>query len=174
MTHNEQIQSKLLRMEATALFAQIEQAIGPCTHSISDYRAYLYAPRQIEGVPVDMYIEREAHIGKVGENWWVMNLEIEGKERETELLRRLEPLRQEGYYVGVGSENLDRQMRFSLGLYGAAQMRLYISPALTMPAFASMLRLVALTEPPSSQEQESDDDYAFDDGLILGDWQTWK
>lgn len=173
MTHAEQIQSKLLRMEATALFSQIEQAIGACTHSISDYRAYLYAPRQIEDIPVDMYVEREAHIGKPGENWWVMNLEIEGKERETELLRLLEPLRQEGYYVGTGSENLDRQMRFSLGLYGAAQMRLYISPALTMPVFQSMLRLVSMTEPLSTQ-QADEDDYAFDDGVLFGDWQTWK
>lgn len=173
MTRDEQIQSKLLRMEATALFAQIEQAIGSCTHSISDYRAYLYAPRQISGIPVDMYIEREAHIGKAGENWWVMNLEIEGKERETELLRALEPLRAEGYYVGTGSENLDRQMRFSLGLYGAAQMRLYISPALTMPVFASVLRLVNLTEVPTTAGSD-DEDYGFDDGVLFGDWQTWK
>lgn len=173
MTHAEQIQSKLLRMEATALFAQIEQAIGPCQHSISDYRAYLYAPRQIGNIPVDMYIEREAHIGQVGENWWVMNLEIEGKERETELLRLLEPLRTEGYYVGTGSENLDRQMRFSLGLYGAAQMRLYVSPALSMPVFDSLLRLVAMTQPASVTDAE-DDDYGFDDGVLFGDWQTWK
>lgn len=174
MTHEEQIQSKLLRMEATALFAQVEQTIGPCTHSISDYRAYLYAPRQIGGIVVDMYIEREAHIGRVGENWWVMNLEIEGKERETELLRLLEPLRAEGYDVGSGSENLDRQMRFSLGLYGAAQMRLYISPGLTMPVFASMLRLIAMTEPCATQDSSEEDDYAFDDGVLFGDWQTWK
>lgn len=174
MTHDEQIQSKLLRMEATALFAQIEQAIGPCTHSISDYRAYLYAPRQIGDIAVDMYIEREAHIGKIGENWWVMNLEIEGKERETALLHLLEPLRAEGYDVGAGSENLDRQMRFSLGLYGAAQMRLYISPSLTMPVFSSILRLVSMTEPPVGTEAEQDEEYAFDDGVLFGDWQTWK
>lgn len=174
MTHAEQIQSKLLRMEATALFAQIEQQIGPCTHSISDYRAYLYAPRLIADIPVDMYIEREAHIGQVGENWWVMNLEIEGKERETELLRWLEPLRQEGFYVGTGSENLDRQMRFSLGLYGAAQMRLYVSPDLHMPVFQSVLRLISLTQAPSGTPSAPDDDYGFDDGVVFGDWQTWK
>lgn len=173
MTHAEQIQSKLLRLEATALFAQIEQAIGPCTHSISDYRAYLYAPRQIRGIAVDMYIEREAHIGLASENRWTMNLEIEGKERETELLRLLEPLHAEGYSVGSGSENLDRQMRFSLGLYGAAQMRLSISPALTMPVFPSILRLVSLTDAIISTDPH-DDDYGFDDDVLFGDWQTWK
>lgn len=171
---NELIQTKLMRMEATALFAQIETEVGPCLKSISDYRAYLYLPRQIAGIAVDVYIEREAHIGRVGENWWVMNIELEGKEAEVAVLRALESLRTEGYDVGTGSENLDRQMKFSLGLYGAAQMRLFVSPSLAMPVFDSMLRLIRFTQPRSADEADTEDDYGFDDGVVFGDWQTWK
>lgn len=186
MTHLELVQSKLLRMEATALFAQIEQLVGPCTRSISDYRAYLYMPREIAGIPVDVYFEREAHIAPAAvpgapaldsrpRNLWVMNIEIEGRGNESHLLPVLETLKAEGYDVGMGSENLDRQMKFSLGLYGAAQMRLFVRPASDMPVFDSILRLVRFTDPVSADRAASpDDDYGFDDGVLFGDWQTWK
>lgn len=177
MTKQEQIQSKLLRMEATALFAQIDAMLGTVTiHSISDYRAYLYRPMNYRGISVDLYLEREAHVGKAGDNLWSLNIEVEGKERQCRVLALLEPLRTEGYDISEGSENLDRQMKFSMGLYGACQQRIFVKPRVTMPVFESVMRLMHYMEEGRTADlpdDETNDDTDFPD-VIFGDWQTWK
>lgn len=175
MTHTQQIQSKLLRMEATALFARVEERLGQtCVHSISDYRAYVYLPMTLSGIPIELYIEREAHVGSVGENRWLYHFEVEGHQHKTDLIALLEPLRRMGYELTSGSENLDRQMRFSMGLYGACQMRLTIRPEVASEPIRMVLQMLDFLLPlktENSVQESPEDDFPE---VIFGDWQTWK
>lgn len=174
MTHAQQIQSKLLRMEATALFARIEERMGQtCVHSISDYRAYVYLPMTLSGIPVELYLEREAHIGSVGENRWNYHFEVEGRQHKTDLLAVLDGLRSRGYELTSGSENLDRQMRFSMGLYGACQMSLTVRPDIHSEAIGAALGLLDFLLPLRTETTVTNEEDDFPD-LIFGDWQTWK
>jgi len=200
MTEKErQIQSKLLRMEAQAVFSCMEESIRGdrwwffrearrvgypyrVDKSMSDYRSWMRMDYWICGIPVDIYLEREIHQERVGKNQWTCSIYVEGKGRETELQNHLQPLKELGYEVGSGNENLERQMNFSLGLYGACQMHVIIYPRADSSAIGSMMTLFDFLDeknrnvgmPLRSREQDDANEYDFDDNVIFGDWQTWK
>lgn len=183
MTERElQIQSKLMRLEATALFAKITMQLESISRArninkgISAYSAWLRLDYSLAGIPLEIYIERELHSA------WKYTLHVEGKEREHYLMELLQPLREAGFEVSDGNENLTRQINFSLGLYGACQMHILIRPSDAMPVMeapATLLRIMEQintdTTPVVTDPELADDDtYGFDDGVIFGDWQTWK
>ncbi len=155
------------------------------SQSISPYRASLHFRYVHDSHLYDAYLEREAHVGHIGEDLWTLSFPgIEGKTAASLLRERLAPLRQEGFDIPNGEEYLDRQMNFSLGLYAACLMRVDVKFPIFAPAFSSFCRIfdhLEALQPDrldlkaiEQQINQAADD--ADDGMdmMLGDWQTWK
>lgn len=192
--------SNLMKMEAMILFTQIKNQLESprwfffdearrqgfslqLSQSISPYRASLHFRYVHCGNLYDAYLEREAHIGQLGDDMWKLSFPgIEGKTQAQILRDHLSPLRDEGFDIPNGDEYLDRQMNFSLGLFASCLMRVDVSfPISTapFPAFCRTLDLLNgyeskdyicladLTRPMQDEDDEMPD-------LMLGDWQTWK
>lgn len=192
------VNSKLLRMEATALFARIGQAAAGdrwwffaearrvhypsrIDQSISAYRAWMRLDYSLSGVPIEIYLERDAETLRT--SGWNYSIYVEGKGRETQVLDMLKPLSDAGYRISNGNENLERQMNFSLGLYGACLQHIVITPPsdgriALEAAMAFMDALDAINRSLGCElvvpDTQDDDDYGFDSDVIFGDWQTWK
>ena len=191
--------SNLLKFEATILFTQIKNQLDSSrwfffdearrqgfsiqlSQSISPYRAYFHFRYVHGGILYDAYLEREAHVGEIGEDLWTLSFPgIEGKTQASLLREHLHPLRSEGYDIPNGEEYLDRQMNFSLGLFASCLMRVDVRFPITTAPFPAFCRVMDLLESyPHTTIQyatleappQEDDDDAPD--LMLGDWQTWK
>lgn len=197
----------LMKMEAMSLFANIRaqanterwwyfrelKALGKpvrIEQSISPYRASLYCDYIYKGIVCQLFLEREAHVGNLGENLWTLSFcGIEGKVKALTLQEALKPLQAEGYYIPNGNENLERQMNFSLGLYGACLMHVDIKFPIDQPPLTCALHVLDIIDQsnatdsdpislildrlykekanhPTSDDEESD--------IMMGDWQTWK
>ena len=159
--------------------------------SISPYRASLHWDYIFRGIECQVFLEREAHVGEIGEDLWTMSFSsIEGKVNALTLQECLKPLQNEGYYIPNGNENLERQMNFSLGLYGACLMHVDVKFPINQPAVMCAQHVLDVIEKAnedyeqsltdiikridkerasnsSSEEEENDD-------IMMGDWQTWK
>lgn len=192
--------SNLLKFEATMLFTQIRNQLESSrwfffdearrqgfstqvSQSISPYRASLHF-RYVHGRCLyDAYLEREAHVGQIGDDLWTLSFPgIEGKTSAKTLREHLAPLRDEGFDIPNGEEYLDRQMNFSLGLFAACLMRVDVKFPIGQKPFPAFCRVMDELERYESHGQcdfrtletqsEQDDDTAPD--MMLGDWQTWK
>jgi len=196
-----------MKMEAMSLFAQIRsqaqtdrwwyfsemRQLGRpvrLDQSISAYRASLYWDYVFRGIECQIYLEREAHVGQVGEDMWTLSISgIEGKVNALTLHDYLKPLQAEGYYIPNGNENLERQMNFSLGLYGACLMHVDVKFPISQPPIPCALHVIDTLEKANSSsgepladilkkiesERESHVSDADDDtDIIMGDCQTWK
>ena len=193
--------SALLKFEATMLFTQLRARIGSdrwpffsearrqdfslqLTQSISPYRASFHLRLVHCSVLYDAYIEREAHVGRIGDDLWTLSFPgIEGKTQAALLRDHLSPLRADGFDIPNGEEYLDRQMNFSLGLYAACLMRVDVRFPVNEPALPAICRvfdlLAQFDDTPQGcsfarleQAAQSSDDDAPD--ILFGDWQTWK
>lgn len=197
-----------MKMEAVALFAGIRaqaqtdrwwyhaemRRLGrPVTfeQSLSPYRASLRWDYVFAGIDCQVFLEREAHVGRPGEDVWMLSFSgIEGKVKALTLHDHLKGLQQQGFYIPNGNENLERQMNFSLGLYGACLMHVDVhfppdqkplSSALTVldlldrdnhaatPSLETMLGEIEARRQAALALDENDDP-----DVIMGDWQTWK
>ena len=197
-----------MKMEATALFAAIKaqakssrwwyfaemQRLGRAVvfeQSISSYRASLHWDYLFDDIDMQIYLEREAHIGKIGENRWTLSCSgIEGKIKALKLQEHLKLLQQEGFYIPNGNENLERQMNFSLGLYGACLMHVDIVFPVHQPPLPCVFKVLdlldqenkkstpsleeALNELSARQAAAQATDSDDDQDIMMGDWQTWK
>lgn len=207
MSLTDQKRTAIMKMEAMTLFAHIRaQANGErwwyfvamramgrpvrIDQSISPYRASLHWDYIFRGIECQVFLEREAHIGQLGENMWSMSFSgIEGKVKALTLHDYLKPLQDEGYYIPNGNENLERQMNFSLGLYGACLMHVDVKFPVNQPPVACALRVMDLLDKANQENEEplseviarieeekknlaSDED--DDPDIMMGDWQTWK
>lgn len=201
-------QSSLMKLEAMALFAGVRahtstdrwwyfaemRRVGRpvrLDQSLSPYRASLYWNYLFLGIDCQVYLEREALIGRPGEDMWKLSFSgIEGKVHALTLQDHLKPLQQEGFYIPNGNENLERQMNFSLGLYGACLMHVDVHFPTNQPPLPCVLRVLDLLEADNrsqslpieqllqalderrasllAQDEEEDPD------VMMGDWQTWK
>ncbi len=191
MDKSTQIASKLLRMEANALFATVQVHTNcdqwwffaearaahlpiPMDKHISDYRAWMSIDYQLCSIPVSLYLERELHQS------WTFTIHVEGKANEKLILEWLTDLTKEGFDIGDGNENLTRQMNFSLGLYGACLMHIVLYPPQDKSVMDSTMALLNYLDsinrahPQKISIATEDDDYGFDDNVLFGDWQTWK
>lgn len=193
--------SNLLKLEATILFTQIKNQLDTSrwfffdearrqnfsllySQSISPYRASLHFRYVHCGILYDAYLEREAHVGAIGESHWILSFPgIEGKTQASMLRDHLAPLRQEGFDIPNGEEYLDRQMNFSLGLYASCLMRVDVRFPQHEPAFAAFCHVMDLLEEHSQQNSTPlyasliatpQDEEEDSPELIMGDWQTWK
>lgn len=198
----------LMKMEAMSLFANIRaqanterwwyfrelKTLGKSVRieqSISAYRASLYWDYIYKGIECQVFLEREAHVGKLGENLWTLSFSgIEGKVKALTLQEALKPLQVEGYYIPNGNENLERQMNFSLGLYGACLMHVDVKFPIDQPPLTCALHVLDIIDQANAEDSEpmsmiinrldkekanhqtSDDDEESD--IMMGDWQTWK
>lgn len=198
----------LMKMEAMSLFANIRaqanterwwyfrelKTLGKSVRieqSISAYRASLYWDYIYKGIECQVFLEREAHVGNLGENLWTLSFSgIEGKVKALTLQEALKPLQVEGYYIPNGNENLERQMNFSLGLYGACLMHVDVKFPIDQPPLTCALHVLDIIDQANAEDSEpmsmiinrldkekanhqtSDDDEESD--IMMGDWQTWK
>lgn len=201
-------QTNLMKLEAMALFASVRAQAATnrwwyfeqrrallkpvrIDQSISPFRASLFFDYIFCGIECQVFIEREAHVGKLGENMWSISISgIEGKVNALTLHNHLKSLQSEGYYIPNGNENLERQMNFSLGLYGACLMHVDVKFPTNQPPISCALHVLdtleaanaaypvplaetlAAIEMQHKAQQEADDDDNPD--IIMGDWQTWK
>lgn len=201
-------QTNLMKLEAMALFASVRAQANTdrwwyfsqrralqkpvrIDQSISAFRASLFFDYIFCGIECQVFLEREAHVGKFGENMWSISISgIEGKVNALTLHDHLKPLQNEGYYIPNGNENLERQMNFSLGLYGACLMHVDVKfPTHKQPIecalhvldtlesanaqlSAPLEETLAAIELKHSLQQLSDEDDNPD--IMMGDWQTWK
>lgn len=200
--------SALMKLEAMALFANVKaQAASPrwwyfrcmrelgrpvrLDQSISPYRASLFWDYIFRGIDCQVYLEREVSQGNPGENLWKLSFSgIEGKVHALTIQDYLKPLQQEGYYIPNGNENLERQMNFSLGLYGACLMHVDVHFPIQQPPLPCVLRVMDLLEQQNSASDtplevtlaeldqkralQSQADTDEDPDIMMGDWQTWK
>lgn len=198
--------SNLLKFEAQMLFTQVKAQFStdrwvffaearrqafPCRveQSISPYRATLHFSYVFQDIPFDAYLEREALVGRMGEHQWTLSFPgIEGKTHAQLLRDSLSPLRSQGFDIPNGEEYLDRQMNFSLGLYGDCLMRVDVKFPTGRPAFASFCAMMDQIEALNTRHplhlaevsqllarrQAELAAMEDDDTLIMGDWQTWK
>lgn len=198
----------LMKLEASALFANVKaQASGSrwwyfeqmrilghevrIEQRISAYRASLSFDYQFCGIECMIFLEKESTIGRLGENTWMVSISgIEGKVKALTIADALKPLQAEGYYLPNGNENLERQMNFSLGLYGACMMHVDIhfpSDKAPLPCFVRFMDLMDainrertdsleqnIKEAEMRQQESVDDSDPFEDDVMMGDWQTWK
>lgn len=198
----------LMKMEAMSLFSNIKaqanterwwyfrelKTLGKpvrIEQSISAYRASLYWDYIYKGIECQVFLEREAHVGNLGENLWTLSFSgIEGKVKALTLQEALKPLQAEGYYIPNGNENLERQMNFSLGLYGACLMHVDVKFPIDQPPLTCALHVLDIIDQANAEDSEpmcmiinrldkekanhqtSDDDEESD--IMMGDWQTWK
>lgn len=201
-------QSSLMKMEAMALFTAIKaqaktqrwwyyaemQRLGKPTvfeQSISSYRASLMWSYVFLGIDCQIFLEREAHVGNVGEDMWTLSFSgIEGKIKALTLQEHLRTLQQEGFYIPNGNENLERQMNFSLGLYGACLMHVDVKFPVNRPPLACALQVLDLLDQENQKgtpsleqvlkeiDQQKTADLSNDEDddpeIMMGDWQTWK
>lgn len=197
----EGVSSNLLKLESTALFtcfkAQIQsdrwaffRHARECGYpinviqTISPYRASLHFAYVFESTMTlvsDVYLEREVE----HEVWHLSFTGLQGKAESILLNDTLKPLADQGYYIPNGNENLERQMNFSLGLYGDCLMHVDIhfpngkSPIACVDEVFDHLEkytnqsmdLIAIQQ---SQTDLNEDDETGDGLVIMGDWQTWK
>lgn len=200
-------QSSLMKFEAMALFAGVKamaatdrwwyfaemRRVGRqvrIDQSISAYHASLYWNYVFRGIDCQLYLERDAHQERIGENVWKLSFSaIEGKVHALTLHDFLKPLQQEGFYIPNGNENLERQMNFSLGLYGACLMHVDVIFPHNKPPQQCVNRVLDMLEAgnrdylPIEQvlaemDQKRADALAGDENdnpdIMMGDWQTWK
>lgn len=197
-----------MKLEATALFTQVRalshsprwwyfasmrQLSRPVAfeQSLSAYRASLHCDYVFCGIDCQLYLEREAHVGQPGDDMWMLSVSgIEGKVKANFIHEQLRDLQLEGYYIPNGNENLERQMNFSLGLYGACLMHVDVKFPTDRPPLPCALRVLdlldtlnhsgtadlgetlrQLDEQRAAALAESADD---DPDIMMGDWQTWK
>ena len=192
--------SNLLKFEATMLFTQIKNQLESSrwfffddarrqgfsirlTQSISPYRASLHFRLVHGGILYDAYLEREAHIGQVGEDLWKLSFpSIEGKTQAAILQEHLSDLRQEGFEIPNNEEYLNRQMNFSLGLYASCLMTVEVRFPIHQPPFQAFCRVMDQLEkfsthqPCDYRQLEASDLRSEEDtpDILFGDWQTWK
>lgn len=210
MTEKEQaIRTRLMKLEAMSLFASIRayartdrwwyfdqmKKMGRnvrLVQSLSAYRASLHCDYLFRNIECQLFIEREALVGNIGENHWSLSVSgIEGKVKALTIQEELKCLQQDGFYIPNGNENLERQMNFSLGLYGACLMHVDVKfPAHQSPLESSLKVLDMLDqanrdgselsleqrwniiEEQRRYIQADEEDEGAD--IIMGDWQTWK
>ena len=209
MTDKEQAKKSFhMKLEASALFTGIRtysntdrwwyfremRNLGQPVHlvqTISDFRASIYWDYIMCGIDCQIFLEREAHVGQLGENLWTLSISgIEGKVHALTIHDLLKPLQAEGFYIPNGNENLERQMNFSLGLYGACLMHVDVKFPTHQPSLPCALRvldlidranqfhtpslsdtLIASQKRKDAQATSNEED---DPDIIMGDWQTWK
>lgn len=205
---NDPKRSAIMKMEAMTLFANIRaqaetnrwwyfREMRAINHpvrldqNLSAYRASLHWDYVFRGIECQVFLEREAQVGQLGENLWTMSFcGIEGKVKALTLHDFLKPLQNEGYYIPNGNENLERQMNFSLGLYGACLMHVDVKFPINQPPVACALHVLDVIEnanesfgkplneileeieEENAKSQSSDEE--DDPDIIMGDWQTWK
>lgn len=190
-----------MKFEATALFAGVRAEIDSdrwnffsearkqgfaynVGQSVSPYRASINFTYVFQNITTVVYLEREAHVGNVGEDLWTLSFAcIEGKTQASVIADNLVGLKEKGYYIPNGNENLERQMNFSLGLYGACIMHVDVKFPIDRPPLQCFCEVMDYIEAQNNnvdfkavQEEmnnanSSDDE---DDLVIMGDWQTWK
>lgn len=190
-----------MKFEATALFAGVRAEIDSdrwnffsearkqgfaynVGQSVSPYRASINFTYVFQNITTVVYLEREAHVGNVGEDLWTLSFaSIEGKTQASVIADNLVGLKEKGYYIPNGNENLERQMNFSLGLYGACIMHVDVKFPIDRPPLQCFCEVMDYIEAQNNnvdfkavQEEinnanSSDDE---DDLVIMGDWQTWK
>lgn len=200
--------SNLMKLEAMALFAGVKanaasdrwwyfremRRVGRpvrLDQSLSAYRASLFWNYLFLGIDCQVYLEREAHVGRQGEDLWILSFSsIEGKQHAQIIEEHLKPLQEKGFYIPNGNENLDRQMNFSLGLYGDCLMRVDVHFPSNRPPLPCLLEVLDLMEDYNMSQSESIEkilndldnkrasalaqDEEEDPDIIMGDWQTWK
>lgn len=197
-----------MKMEAMALFAALKaqaktsrwwyfnefQRLGRSLRfeqSISAYRASLMWDYVFCGIDCQVYLEREAHVGRIVDDMWTLSFSgIEGKVKALKLQDDLKALQAEGFYIPNGNENLERQMNFSLGLYGACLMHVDVRFPVDRPPLPCALRVLDLVDAQNKKgtssleevlvqidqqralnQSQSEDE---DPDIMMGDWQTWK
>jgi len=192
--------SNLLKLEATILFTQIRNQLETSrwfffdearrqgfsiqlSQSISPYRASMHFRFIHGGNLYDAYLEREAHVGQIGEDLWTLSFPgIEGKTQALQLREHLAPLREKGFDIPNGEEYLDRQMNFSLGLYASCLMRVDVKFPISQPPFPCFCQILDHLEQFESHltinyhelERSSQTDEEDAPDILFGDWQTWK
>lgn len=195
------ILSNLMKFEATALFAGVRAEVESdrwfffqearrqnfaynIGQSISPYRASINFTYVFHNISCVVYLEREAHVGNVGEDMWTLSFaSIEGKTQALKIANSLQSLKDKGYYIPNGNENLERQMNFSLGLYGACLMHVDVKFPIDRPPLQCFCEVMDCIDTMNSDvdfksamqeiaNNNSDDD--GDDYVMMGDWQTWK
>jgi hypothetical protein len=192
--------SNLLKFEATMLFTQIKNQLETSrwfffdearrqnfslrlSQSISPFRATLYFRLVHCGILYDAYLEREAHIGEVGDDMWMLSFpSIEGKTQAALLRDHLSALRTKGFDIPNGEEYLNRQMNFSLGLFASCLMSVEVRFPLHTPPFAAFCQVMDHLESfddhrptnYSSLEAATVRNEEDTPDILFGDWQTWK
>lgn len=200
--------TNLMKLEAMSLFAAIRAQAGSerwwyfrsmrslghpvrLDQSLSAFRASLHWDYLLCGIDCQLFLEREAHVGQLGDDLWSLSISgIEGKVHALTIHDLLKPLQAEGYYIPNGNENLERQMNFSLGLYGACLMHVDVKFPAHQPPLPSALRVLdlidqanrlqtpslsdALITAQKRKDAQTTSDEEDDSDIIMGDWQTWK
>jgi len=197
-----------MKLEAMALFAGVKaycstdrwwyfremRRVGRpvrLDQSISAYQASLQWNYLFLGIDCQVFLERKALLGSPQEDLWTLSFSsIEGKDHAATLHDHLKPLQQQGFYITNGNENLERQMNFSLGLYGACLMHVDVRFPTERPPLPCLLQIMDIMEDDNSKESKpieeilrkldekrasllaSDED--ANPEIIMGDWQTWK
>ena len=208
MNREQAKRSNLMKLEAMALFAGVKaycstdrwwyfremRRVGRpvrIDQSISAYRASLQWNYLFLGIDCQVFLERKALLGSPQEDLWTLSFSsIEGKDHAATLHDHLKPLQQQGFYIPNGNENLERQMNFSLGLYGACLMHVDVRFPTERPPLPCLLQIMDIMEDDNSKESKpieeilqkldekrasllaSDEDENPE--IIMGDWQTWK
>ena len=194
MDKEQAIRSKLMKLEATALFAGVSAEIESehwayfrdarkqgfaynMRQNISPYRASLNFTYVFHNISMIVYLEREANVGKIGEDMWMLSFSgIAGKAQSIMVADALQDLKDKGYYIPNGNENLERQMNFSLGLYGDCLMHVDVRFPIDRPALQCFVEVMDCIESQNTKldPQSLNDDDEDDQLVIMGDWQTWK
>ena len=116
-------------------------------------------------------------MGKIGEDMWMLSFSgIAGKAQAIMVADALQGLKDKGYYIPNGNENLERQMNFSLGLYGDCLMHVDVRFPIDRPALQCFVEVMDCIESQNTRldPQSLNDDDEDDQLVIMGDWQTWK
>ena len=194
MDKEQAIRSKLMKLEATALFAGVSAEIESehwayfrdarkqgfaynMRQNISPYRASLNFTYVFHNISMIVYLEREANVGKIGEDMWMLSFSgIAGKAQSIMVADALQGLKDKGYYIPNGNENLERQMNFSLGLYGDCIMHVDVRFPIDRQALQCFVEVMDCIESQNTKldPQSLHDDDEDDQLVIMGDWQTRK
>lgn len=199
--------SNLMKLEAMALFTSFRaqassnrwwyfsemKRIGhpiKLEQNISQFRACLYWDYIFAGIDCQVYLESDARSSLSGVNCWQLSFSgIEGKDHALIIEEHLKSFRSKGYYIPNGNENLERQMNFSLGLYGSCLMHVDIHFPSDQKPLPCLLEILDWLET-INQRETPDLSQALktietkrvslltneeeDPDIIMGDWQTWK
>lgn len=200
--------TNLMKLEAMSLFTGIRAHTGSARwwyfnemrrmglpvrldQSLSAYRASLHWDYVMCGIDCQVFVEREALIGNWGEDLWSISISgIEGKLNAQTIQEQLKGLKAEGFELPDGNENLERQMNFSLGLYGACLMHVDVKFPIHQPPLPCAMRVldvldaanqnwtketgIPLEEIIRNRNANLTKDDEEDPDIIMGDWQTWK